>query len=116
TNEPPNTTELDFMRPFLSKIAARLTRFDSEITQLKDQLQRLEAERAKLAEYRIQNSGIVSLLRRVPPEVLAEIFSWTLPTIDEVEGDISDLKQSPWVLTQVSSFWRRTAIANPSLW
>ncbi|KAJ7623626.1 hypothetical protein FB45DRAFT_926270, partial [Roridomyces roridus] len=116
TNEPPNAAELDFMRPFLSKIAARLTRFDNEITQLKDRLQRLETERGKLAEYHTQHAGIVSPLRRVPPEILAEIFSWTLPTIDEVEGDVSDLQQSPWVLTQVSSLWRRTAISIPWLW
>ncbi|KAJ7623552.1 hypothetical protein FB45DRAFT_837856 [Roridomyces roridus] len=116
TNEPPNTTELDFMRPFLSKIAARLTRFDSEMTQLKEQLRRLETERAKLAEYHTQHAGIVSPLRRVPPEILAEIFSWTLPTIDQAKGDVSDLRRCPWVLTRISSLWRRTAISIPSLW
>ncbi|KAJ7623625.1 hypothetical protein FB45DRAFT_111411 [Roridomyces roridus] len=116
TNEPPNAAELDFMRPLLSKIAARLTRLDSEMTQLKDQLQRLEAERRKLAEYHAQHAPVASPLRRVPPEILSEIFSWSLPAIDEVKWDASALKQSPWVLTRVSSLWRRTAISIPSLW
>ncbi|KAJ7623635.1 hypothetical protein FB45DRAFT_111603 [Roridomyces roridus] len=116
SNEPPNAAELDVIRPFLSNIATRLTRFDNEITQLKAQLQHLEAERETLAKYHTRHAGIVSALRRVPTEILAEIFDWTLPAIDEVKWDVSDLKQSPWVLTQVSSLWRGIAIAIPSLW
>ncbi|KAJ7312489.1 hypothetical protein DFH08DRAFT_1087654 [Mycena albidolilacea] len=50
----------------------------------------------------------------MPPELLREIFSWTLPPIKDV--DKLDMGQTPWLLTQVSSRWRAIALSTPSLW
>ncbi|KAJ7605298.1 hypothetical protein FB45DRAFT_1042430 [Roridomyces roridus] len=56
------------------------------------------------------------LCKRMPPEILADIFSWTLPPMNELRGDVSDLETSPWVLTQVCSRWRDISLSTPSLW
>ncbi|KAJ7498230.1 hypothetical protein B0H11DRAFT_1999113, partial [Mycena galericulata] len=61
------------------------------------------------------NKGIVSPLRRMPPEVLGEIFSWTLPLPVET-WSCSRLDESPWVLTHICSRWRAISLATPSLW
>ncbi|KAJ7625683.1 hypothetical protein FB45DRAFT_922040 [Roridomyces roridus] len=53
----------------------------------------------------------------MPPEILAEIFSWTLPSpTSEMVGSVADLGLSPWVVSRVSSRWRATALATPLLW
>ncbi|KAJ7609363.1 hypothetical protein DFH06DRAFT_1308932 [Mycena polygramma] len=53
----------------------------------------------------------------MPPEVLAEIFSWTLPSPRKlVRHQTLCITDSPWVLTHVSCRWRITAISTPSLW
>ncbi|KAJ7483482.1 hypothetical protein FB451DRAFT_991164, partial [Mycena latifolia] len=59
----------------------------------------------------------LSPLRRMPPELLGEIFSWTLPSVQEALGRrrFQD-KHSPWVFTQVCHRWRAVALSTPSLW
>ncbi|KAJ6503737.1 hypothetical protein C8R45DRAFT_571301 [Mycena sanguinolenta] len=111
TNEPPQEPELAVLRPVARKTAARLACLDAEISRLKDQLSQLEEERAALAEYHAQNTTILSPLRRMPSELLGEIFSWTLPL-----NRIPDIRNAPWVLTHVSSRWRAVAISKSSLW
>ncbi|KAJ7623617.1 hypothetical protein FB45DRAFT_797861 [Roridomyces roridus] len=117
SNEPPDSAELAYMQPLVSKVAARLECIDDEMSRLRDRLEQLNTEQTELAEYHALHAPIVSPLRRMPPEVLMEIFLWTLPLgQDERDGYVSALKQSPWVLTQVSSRWRTISISTPSLW
>ncbi|KAJ7498125.1 hypothetical protein B0H11DRAFT_1998782, partial [Mycena galericulata] len=52
----------------------------------------------------------------MPPEVLGEIFLWTLSSADEMNHGWSVLKDSPWTLTHVSHRWRAIASSTPSLW
>ncbi|KAJ7605288.1 hypothetical protein FB45DRAFT_1069409 [Roridomyces roridus] len=90
------------------------TRHRHEISRLQERLACLETERAELADYHSQNTAILSPLRRMPSELIAEIFSWSLPTAYETRGP--DVKRSPWVLAQVSSRWRNISLSTPSLW
>lgn len=58
-----------------------------------------------------------SALKRMPPEMLAEIFSWTLaPATDAIDRERYRSTDSPWVLTRVNRRWRAVTISNPSLW
>ncbi|KAJ7623612.1 hypothetical protein FB45DRAFT_926238 [Roridomyces roridus] len=106
SNEAPNSIELAFMRPVMSKISARLTSIGDERARLKARLDHLDAEQADLSEYQTLHAPIVAPIRRIPPEVLNEIFSWTLPSIHELKGNVSDLGQP----------WRRICVSNPSFW
>ncbi|KAJ7155787.1 hypothetical protein C8R46DRAFT_433913 [Mycena filopes] len=77
----------------------------------------LHHKRQSLVRLRSQNSAIGSPLRRIPPEVLAEIFTWTLPLVNTLsERERFSSTDSPWFLTYVSRSWRATAISTPSLW
>ncbi|KAJ7609049.1 hypothetical protein FB45DRAFT_374065 [Roridomyces roridus] len=58
--------------------------------------------------------SIVSPLRRVPPEILSEIFVWTQPLPADLGGR-PELK-TRWLITQVSRRWREIALSTPSLW
>ncbi|KAJ6550853.1 hypothetical protein DFH09DRAFT_1281234 [Mycena vulgaris] len=117
TNTPPEGPELIFIRSVVAKADARLADIENEISPLHDRLRELEEERVSLSRYRAQNNAILSPLRRMPPEMLSEIFSWTLPSaVERLGRSKSDLSDSPWLLTQISSRWRAVALSTPSLW
>ncbi|KAJ6503759.1 hypothetical protein C8R45DRAFT_973661 [Mycena sanguinolenta] len=111
TNDPPREPELALIRPVAQKTAAQLASLDAEISQLKDQLSQLEEERATLEKQHVQHTSIISSMRRMPAEILCEIFFWSSPLYSRL-----DMKGSPWVLTHVSRGWRAVAIAKSWLW
>ena len=50
-------------------------------------------------------------MRKLPSELLNEIFLWTLPPVPSFR-----VVESPLVLTHVCSWWRECAIAHSALW
>ncbi|KAJ7236419.1 hypothetical protein B0H12DRAFT_993573, partial [Mycena haematopus] len=80
-------------------------------------LDQIAVDRGYLSNYRMRHRAILSPLRRIPPELLGEIFSWTSEFSDRVAlpwGKFDIIV--PWVLTWVSSRWRAVALSSPSLW
>ncbi|KAF8903645.1 hypothetical protein CPB85DRAFT_1019051 [Mucidula mucida] len=57
--------------------------------------------------------NILSPIRRIPIEILSEIFRWCMPDDDFV---VVKIKQAPLLLTTVCSSWRKLACASPYLW
>ncbi|KAJ7729109.1 hypothetical protein DFH07DRAFT_703551, partial [Mycena maculata] len=86
---------------------------DEEISWLRARSKQLEEEHASVSRYHAQNTAILSPLRRMPPEVLGEIFLWTLPS---ARCSRFDTKNGPWLLPQISSRWRTISLSIPSLW
>ncbi|KAF7356298.1 F-box domain-containing protein [Mycena venus] len=117
SNEPPEESESAFIQSVVSKTDAPLARLDEQISRLRGQLKQLEDKYALVIGYRTRNRAILSPLRRIPPEILREIFSWTVPSIRDalIRGSF-DMHQSPWVLTRICSRWREVSISTPSLW
>ncbi|KAJ7691902.1 hypothetical protein B0H17DRAFT_872627, partial [Mycena rosella] len=125
SNEAPLELDLAAVKSVISDTDARLVCLDTKISRLQDRLKRLEEERAAVSRYHAQNNAILSPLRRMPPEVLGEIFSWTLPSARDAvalgrRGTTSicgsDVGSSPWILGHISSRWRAIALSTPSLW
>ncbi|KAF7366655.1 F-box domain-containing protein [Mycena sanguinolenta] len=116
TNEPPEDSESVFIRSVIAESSPRLKHLDNEISKLQEKLKQLEDERTALLSYRTRNTAILSPLRRMPPEVLAEIFSWTLPSVNDALSIGSDTVQSPWLLTRINSRWRAVCLSTTSLW
>ncbi|KAK0436276.1 hypothetical protein EV421DRAFT_1132912, partial [Armillaria borealis] len=58
---------------------------------------------------------ILSPSRRLPPEVLTEIFIWRW-SFHGQRGPSLDPRAVPWSLTHVSRKWREVAIATPIIW
>ncbi|KAJ7906142.1 hypothetical protein B0H13DRAFT_2507134 [Mycena leptocephala] len=113
SNEPPEDPELGFIRSVVADADARLMRLDEDLAQLRDRVRQLEEERAALSSFHTRNNAILSPLRKLPPEVLGEIFSWTLPFKTTKMFRATD---SPWVLTHISHRWRAVAVLDSSLW
>ncbi|KAJ7691951.1 hypothetical protein B0H17DRAFT_851561, partial [Mycena rosella] len=116
SNEVPLELDLPAVKSVVSQADARLVCLDTEISRLRDRLKQAEDERAAVWSARVRSSAILSTLRRMPPEVLGEIFSWTLPSVGEALDPKFGVGRSPWVLTHISSHWRAVAISTPSLW
>ncbi|KAJ6580827.1 hypothetical protein B0H19DRAFT_894028, partial [Mycena capillaripes] len=117
SNEPPSDSYLALIQSAIPKIDARLARLDDEIAELRVTLEQLETDRVSLLNYRTRNNAILSPLRRIPTELLSEIFQWTLPSLnDQWMRNRLDMADSPWVLTRISSRWRAVSLSTPSLW
>ncbi|KAJ7609140.1 hypothetical protein FB45DRAFT_1010718, partial [Roridomyces roridus] len=117
TNEPPEDAELAGLRARASTTSTFLSALEEGIAELEDRLKQLHSERAALKALQEEYSTILSPIRRVPPEILAEIFSWTLPRPDEgfaLAG--KKTRHSPWILGHICSRWRAIALSIHSLW
>ncbi|KAJ7607857.1 hypothetical protein FB45DRAFT_763676, partial [Roridomyces roridus] len=120
SNNPPQASELPLVQSATAEPSGWLVSVNEEISQLQERLVQLRKDRIALARRQRRHEAILSSIRRVPPEILGEIFSWTLPcTLREAlepEDCDFDPTRSPWVLTHICSRWRAVAISIPSLW
>ncbi|KAJ7777048.1 hypothetical protein B0H16DRAFT_1879206 [Mycena metata] len=103
SNEAPLDSDIGMIKSTGLKIDARVLDIDEEIAR---------------SFASAQNTAALSPLRRIPPEVLAEIFTWTLPPVYALASARKRFcsNDSPWLLTHISRHWRAVAIAIPSLW
>ncbi|KAF8211012.1 hypothetical protein K438DRAFT_1569597, partial [Mycena galopus ATCC 62051] len=119
TNEPPKDSDATLVRTLISDVYAQLASLDDELSQVREKLRQLEQERALLSSYRTRNEAILSPLRRMPSELLAEIFSRTLSPVEDIlrlQRGRFDIAQSPWLLTHVCHRWRAASHSTASLW
>ncbi|KAF7296745.1 F-box domain-containing protein [Mycena indigotica] len=95
--------------------------FDQELRQAQqranDKIAQLEKRKEELGEVIRKHQNIFSAVHKLPPSVLARIFSFSL---DDYLSDTPFLGVSSDValrnLTHVCSRWRRTAVDNAHLW
>ncbi|KAG7449394.1 uncharacterized protein BT62DRAFT_917952 [Guyanagaster necrorhizus] len=57
---------------------------------------------------------VVSPMRQLPPEILLEIFHWTIA--DQEYVDVFCIKSVPWTLGQVCRTWHEVVQSDPRLW
>ncbi|KDR69266.1 hypothetical protein GALMADRAFT_145658 [Galerina marginata CBS 339.88] len=69
----------------------------------------------QVSAFFLDHKALLSPIRRIPPEILQEIFINTLPTPNEYATRLY-MDDLPWALCQVSSTWRRTALGTSTLW
>jgi hypothetical protein len=127
SNEPPLDAECPSIESVVLRLRRCLSRHDDKLARLRAQIElpeqepleqeKLEQKRASLATDLSRNAAILSPLRRMPPEILSEIFMLTLPSDRAVvERGKIDLRDSPWMLTRICGRWRTVALASSSLW
>ncbi|KAF7335869.1 F-box domain-containing protein [Mycena sanguinolenta] len=112
TNRPPMDAELSLLQPTAQKTSARLHLLDAEISRLTSRLKELRAEHAVLSAFHVRTRGILSSLRRLPPEIFREIFIQAAPS----QRDIVSAVQFPWHVAHVCHSWRLVAFSLSSLW
>ena len=86
-------------------------RLDDEMCRLRQVMDSLARERQNLAQSLDEHRSLVAPIRRIPQEMLSEIFSHCIGSLPCIEGD-----SAPMLLTFVCSRWRRVVISSPALW
>ncbi|KAK0496378.1 hypothetical protein EDD18DRAFT_204414 [Armillaria luteobubalina] len=105
---------------------------DTEITKLQelkarydDKLQEIQLRRLIVLEQLENHESIYAPIRRLPRDILIEIFRWVWdawPAVDPNESGLSeecdslDVTGPLWVLSRVCGFWRDTLYACPASW
>jgi len=123
TNYVPSPAEQKSVWDVISAQEEKLSTVSSEIASLKERLIFLETERDSLQESLRLLKGLSSLIRRLPEEILAEIFVFSsispIPPLpkygyDQKSREIS-LDNPPFILFRVCKRWKRIAIQTPRL-
>ncbi|KAF9530122.1 hypothetical protein CPB83DRAFT_201199 [Crepidotus variabilis] len=106
-NYVPTDQEVKHLKELLVEPFANLQALDADIASTQALLSKNIKDRTILVAQLTKYRSLVSPIRRIPPDVLSEIFFHCLPT-DAYTGSMS-VVVAPMLLTRVCSAWRTTA-------
>ncbi|KAK0491405.1 hypothetical protein IW261DRAFT_86848 [Armillaria novae-zelandiae] len=114
-NDPPLDTMLGPLKSSALHVTSALDETLAEIRHVSDVLKILENKRRQLEEIDSEYKSALAPIRRVPPEIIMEIF---YAYMGEYEFyDVFDVNDGPWVLSRVCRKWRHVSISLcPSIW
>ncbi|KAF7335681.1 hypothetical protein MVEN_02223400 [Mycena venus] len=112
TNEPPTDSETFELEKAAAECRSRISQLDTTITALLSSLEKHRRMRQSAEEQIRRGGAILSVVRRIPTDILVEIFNWTVPD----EARKRAMNRCPWVLGRVCSRWRAVSLALPELW
>ncbi|KAJ6595060.1 hypothetical protein DFH09DRAFT_1136110 [Mycena vulgaris] len=114
SNQAPLDSEVLALRELVAGRQDRLNALNAQIDSLQETLAQLIQQRDEAAESIRDYKTVMSPLRRVPPELLCEIFLLTSPHTRLIGG--KPTKQPPWYIGHVCRLWRHAALSYPLLW
>ncbi|KAF8650054.1 hypothetical protein AX16_005444 [Volvariella volvacea WC 439] len=114
TNRIPNDEEIKQIQvQVIEPCVIRLKELEADIASLKAQLHDLERERNVLSYHIDHHCALIAPIRRLPHDILREIFIQCLPTDDFA---LMKTSEAPLLLGRVCSAWRQVALVTPRLW
>ncbi|KAJ7157389.1 hypothetical protein C8R46DRAFT_1114362 [Mycena filopes] len=114
SNAPPTDPEATEIRQIIARGRAHVHDLGIEIDQLQRAIAALREERRDVQNRITLHVAVLSPLRIFPPEILGQIFRWSLPA--PKTRTVSFTAQSPWNISRVSRGWRTVSIGSPELW
>ncbi|KAJ7589488.1 hypothetical protein C8J56DRAFT_938714 [Mycena floridula] len=116
SDDAPMGLQFEELKDRLSSALEELHSIDLEMERLSQELLSLFKKRHSLNADIIDLKTVTHPIRRMPPEILFEIFVHCVQQDHDPEKTNLDISQSPWSLTRVCRRWRNIAVARPSLW
>ncbi|KAJ6508332.1 hypothetical protein C8R45DRAFT_967070 [Mycena sanguinolenta] len=113
TNSVPSDSEVLEIRSLLVDPANELARIDAQIEAMEIALNQLKQQRASLREPIDAHLALISPMRRIPQDVLLEIFFCCLPT---EHNALMDPAEAPLLLGRICWPWRGITYSTPMLW
>ncbi|KAK0479845.1 hypothetical protein EDD18DRAFT_1364106 [Armillaria luteobubalina] len=115
TNAPPTPIQRKSLEAALSEAPDRIAELDSLILSTTSLLRYLTKDRNQAIENQANAKKILSPSRRLPTELLTDIFIRCSSLHDRSDSPL-DPSAFPWTLSHVCRKWRDVAIATPELW
>ncbi|KZP03567.1 hypothetical protein FIBSPDRAFT_1055199 [Athelia psychrophila] len=112
SNCPPTSTEYASVCASIEQIDKELANIDRESARLRTVLLELEARRLELQIWAAGQRSILSASRRLPAELMLEIFFHCLPEFPFKPSP----DEAPWLLGGICRFWRSITGSTPQLW
>jgi len=110
----PSDAHVALLKPLVVGCRHDLARYTEKIDRLTHVLAILKERRSQLQQYTDPYEFFVSPIRKLPAEVLTEIFSWAcLPSLNIAEDGVHG---TSLVLAQTCSRWREILLARPEFW
>ncbi|KAJ6594633.1 hypothetical protein B0H19DRAFT_920691, partial [Mycena capillaripes] len=113
TNYCPKDEEVLEIEQLLVEPLSRLDRLDNKITDLQQALIELTEERKNLSAYVEEHRALISPVRRLPLDIIQEIFVACLPTH---RNCVMSAQEAPVLLGRICSSWRAISLSTPRLW
>ncbi|KAJ7689577.1 hypothetical protein B0H17DRAFT_1066199 [Mycena rosella] len=113
TNYCPPDDEIAEIENLLAEPEVRLKCLDDEIASLQRSIDELEDERIRLRAYVEAHRALISPIRRLPLDIIEEIFIACLPTH---RNCVMSAMEAPVILGRICSWWRAISLSTPRLW
>jgi len=114
TYHPPSTSQINSIQQVISDADSTLDALDNKILKLEDMLDDLRRRRVALDNFKQAHQAILSPMRRLPPEIIGDIFSLCLH--NRWQDRVFESREAPLLLSQVCTGWRGIALSNSRLW
>ena len=120
TDFVPDALAADTLRSLIHQQDVQLNGFDDEITQLRVRIRALEEQKAEVAKFRDLHRAFLAPIRKLPPEILGEVFVQCLLALRDEERSrfkkFADVFNVCGPLFRVCKRWKRIALGTPGLW
>ncbi|KAJ7114137.1 hypothetical protein C8R44DRAFT_630655, partial [Mycena epipterygia] len=113
TNYCPKDEEVAEINALLVEPTLRLERLADEIADMQKALNKLTTERDSLAAYLADHKALISPVRRLPLDIIQEIFVACIPTH---RNCVMSASEAPVLLGRICSSWRTISLSTPRLW
>lgn len=113
----PLPDEINSIQTTITSTRDAILNLDTTIRSLLETLDDLTRKRDALHSFKAEHEAILSPIRRLPSELLADVFKkccWRDEDTHHLES--MDIEFAPLLLTRVCSGWRKVALTIPSLW
>ncbi|KAJ7212595.1 hypothetical protein GGX14DRAFT_519442 [Mycena pura] len=113
TNFVPSDAQCDYLRAFLVDPRKKLAGLAEKISQLQAMLEETTKKHDELKQYIDAHLALLAPMRRLPGDILREIFVQTLPS---TRNTAISPTEGPLLVSQVCRLWQSTALTTPRLW
>ncbi|KAJ6484832.1 hypothetical protein C8R45DRAFT_1214769 [Mycena sanguinolenta] len=96
----------------MERIRAHLAPHEAELVRLDRLIESLAAQRGRIKSYVEPHRALISHPRRLPQDIVEEIFLHCLPR----KNAVMSVREVPLLLGRVCSAWRSIAFSMPRLW
>ncbi|KAJ6561749.1 hypothetical protein B0H19DRAFT_943110, partial [Mycena capillaripes] len=113
TNAVPSDTDCQHIRELLVGRQKEVAELTAEIERLQSLISQLSKKRDQLNDFITPHLALISPTRRLPADVVAEVFAACLPAD---RNAIMSSAEAPLLLCHVCRAWRSLALSIPHLW